>query len=274
MSAESGMRIYGGKRVYGHRGLPRSCPENTLASFRAAADAGATGVELDLRLTADGEVVILHDERLERTTDGQGAVEHRTRDEIRGLSAGAWFEARFASERVPTLIEVYDLAVERGLALDLELKAGANPDALVDTVVEVTDLFWASAANAVARPGGEGLLVTSFDAVMLDRLHRVRPHWVTGLLVGAPTGTLAPWVRRQVDVARTVGARWLLPPLSAVEADPAMWQIPLGLMAWQDAAWTGTTDRIASLPQLAGAIVDEPDRLIRTLRGHGGQATA
>jgi glycerophosphoryl diester phosphodiesterase len=93
-------------RVAGHRGAAGRAPENTCASFRLAWELGADMVELDVRLTADGHPVVLHDPTLDRTTSGTGRVAERTLAEIRSLDAGSHFGPAFAGERVPALAEV------------------------------------------------------------------------------------------------------------------------------------------------------------------------
>lgn len=110
--------------VIGHRGLLRESPENTLASFAACIELGL-GFELDVRRTKDGVLVILHDEKVDRTTNGNGKVADFTLTELRKLDAGAWFDAAFARLRVPTLDEVFALLHERGskvlVAVDLKI---------------------------------------------------------------------------------------------------------------------------------------------------------
>src|ERR1700694_1070503 len=86
---------------WGHRGAMSLAPENTLAAFALAREVGADGVEFDVQLSADGEVVIIHDHTLERTTDGRGAVAERTLAELKKLDAGRWFDVRYAGERIP-----------------------------------------------------------------------------------------------------------------------------------------------------------------------------
>lgn len=86
-----------------HRGGRARAPENTLSAFREAVAAGVDMVELDVQLTADGEVVVFHDADLRRTTNGKGRVAEARWDEVRQLDAGAWFGGRFRGERVPTL---------------------------------------------------------------------------------------------------------------------------------------------------------------------------
>jgi len=91
--------------VDAHRGASAHHPENTLASFRAAVDTGADSVEFDLRLSADGHAVVIHDETVDRTTDGTGTVSDLPVAELRALDAGSWKNARFSGERIPTLEE-------------------------------------------------------------------------------------------------------------------------------------------------------------------------
>lgn len=110
--------------IWAHRGASACAPENTMAAFLAAEGAGADGIELDLHLSRDGVPVVIHDETLERTTNGTGAVGQRTLAELRGLDAGSWFGPSFAGERLPTLAEVLDWADDR-LRLNLEIKTAA-----------------------------------------------------------------------------------------------------------------------------------------------------
>ncbi len=96
-----------------HRGDSVNAPENTLPAFELAIEAGATAVEMDLRCTADGHVVVLHDKSIDRTTDGTGALADLSLEQVRRVDAGAWFDERFAGEKVPTLAEVFDRVVDR-----------------------------------------------------------------------------------------------------------------------------------------------------------------
>jgi glycerophosphoryl diester phosphodiesterase len=109
-------------RIIAHRGAKASAPENTLASIRRAYEEGARWVEFDVKLTADGHPILIHDETLDRTTDGRGPVREHTLAEIRKLDAGAWFGGAFAGERVPTLAEALDLLATLGMGFNLEVK--------------------------------------------------------------------------------------------------------------------------------------------------------
>src|SRR5690242_19691865 len=92
MSAHAGRRSL----VIAHRGASAVAPENTLVAFKLALALGADGVEMDVHLTADGQPVVIHDARVNRTTDGSGAVSKLTADQIRKLDAGSWFDRRVA----------------------------------------------------------------------------------------------------------------------------------------------------------------------------------
>ena len=110
--------------IIAHRGYRKKYPENTLAAFQAAAEAGAPMIELDVMLSRDRKVVVIHDATLERTTNRHGAVNDYTMEELKKLDAGSWFDARFADQRLPELSEVLDLANGR-TRVNLEIKAQA-----------------------------------------------------------------------------------------------------------------------------------------------------
>jgi glycerophosphoryl diester phosphodiesterase len=120
-------------KVISHRGEHLHHPENTLAAFQAAIDAGADYFELDVRTTSDGKFVIMHDSTLDRTSNGTGEVHKHTFDEIRALDAGSKFSPAFAGTRVPTLDEAFDLAHGK-INVYVDTKY-ADPQQLVDTIV-------------------------------------------------------------------------------------------------------------------------------------------
>lgn len=96
-----------------HRGASAVAPENTMAAFEKAVELGADAIELDLHVSHDGELVIIHDDTLDRTTDGQGPVHTRSLHELKQLDAGRWFSERFAGQRIPTLAESWIVSPER-----------------------------------------------------------------------------------------------------------------------------------------------------------------
>jgi len=88
-------------KIIGHRGIPHLTPENTMASFRAAVENGADGLETDVQMTKDGELVLIHDETLDRTTNGKGLVLTHTLSELKSLDAGSKFDPAFKNEKYP-----------------------------------------------------------------------------------------------------------------------------------------------------------------------------
>jgi glycerophosphoryl diester phosphodiesterase len=108
--------------VDAHRGASATHPENTLAAFRAALDVGVDSIEFDVRLSADGCPVVIHDPTVDRTTDGEGEVAELELNELRSLDAGGWKDARFAGERIPTLDQALDLLATAHPRINVELK--------------------------------------------------------------------------------------------------------------------------------------------------------
>jgi glycerophosphoryl diester phosphodiesterase len=150
----SGWRDRGsGLRIGGHRGAPDLAPENTLAGLRAAAIAGASFCEIDVHLSADGQLVVIHDDTLDRTTDGRGPVAAHALAELRKLDAGRRFHPSYEGERIPTLDEVLawvedEAPAEFGLVIEAKGR-GTGP---------------AIAASIRRSPAAEQLAICSFVA--------------------------------------------------------------------------------------------------------------
>lgn len=141
-------------RIYAHRGCSGTYPENTLAAFRAAAELPITGVEIDVHLTIDDEIVVIHDEKVNRTTNGKGYVKDMTLSEVRKLDAGSWFSEVWAGEKIPTLDEVFDIFENTDHRLNIELKTDVFPYVgLIDKVLE----------KAEKRGFSDRILISSFN---------------------------------------------------------------------------------------------------------------
>ncbi|MGD0878548.1 MAG: glycerophosphodiester phosphodiesterase family protein [Anaerolineales bacterium] len=122
--------------VIAHRGDKQHAPENTLAAFKLAAENGADAIEFDLKLTADGRVVVLHDQTVNRTSNGTGRIYQLPFAAVRDLDAGTWFSGKFQGERIPTLNEVFE-SVDKRMYFNVELANYATPgDGLVNKVVD------------------------------------------------------------------------------------------------------------------------------------------
>jgi len=165
-----------------HRGASALAPENTMAAFERAIELGADAIEFDLHLSRDGELVVIHDDTLDRTTDGNGPVHERSLEEIKRLDAGRWFGEDFASQRIPTLMEMLDRFAGK-VPLALEVKAGSSFfPGIEEKVVSALRQYQAIGQAAIA----------SFDHYALRRLKETEPTIRTAaLLVGRPVSIAA-----------------------------------------------------------------------------------
>lgn len=159
-----------------HRGISAKAPENTLAAFELALKTpGIDMIELDVRLSKENEVIVLHDRTLQRTTTGNGPARNYTLDELKQYDAGSWFHPRFSSERIPTLREVFNLA-QSNCWFDIEIKSDfwhREPEGLLERRVLET----------VAEAGfSDRVMYSSFDHQLIGRLKRMEPGAVTGVL--------------------------------------------------------------------------------------------
>ncbi len=231
-----------------HRGASGYAPENTLAAFRRAVTLGVTFIETDLQLTRDAHFVAIHDETVDRTTTGQGAVQQMTLAELRRLDAGSWFGSEFLGERVPTLVEVLEFSRKHDVVFYLELKPGG---------------FWGGehALISALRDSGEiqRAVVISFDPAVLQALRRIEPTVMTGLLFNGQ-------LENPFESALEIGARQLavrgdlVTPNFLIEAHKRDFQV----VCW-------TVNNPAHMRLLAGAGVDGimsdyPDRLLSALK--------
>jgi glycerophosphoryl diester phosphodiesterase len=234
--------------VIAHRGASGYAPENTLAAFRRAVALGANFIETDLQLSRDARFVAIHDDSVDRTTNGKGRVHDLTLPELRRLDAGSWFGSEFASEQVPTLEEILDFSKKHDVVFYLELKPGAT---------------WGGehALVGALRESGEipRTVVISFNAPILEKLRQIEPTLMTGLLYEGD-------LDRPVEKAIEVGARQL-----AVRGDlvtPALLadarKRDLQVVCW-------TVNHPAHMRMLVeagvdGIMSDYPDRLIEATK--------
>ena len=169
--------------ILAHRGNTAEAPENTLAAFEAVAATGADGVEFDVQASADGQPVVIHDEWVERTTDGKGAVGELSLAELKRLDAGSWRGPEFAGQRIPTLDEVVALLRPTALTLNIELKT---------SIVAYPGL----AEKVVAAVRGAGLservILSSFNHHSLLEAARLAPEIPRAALLS--DGWIEPWL--------------------------------------------------------------------------------
>jgi glycerophosphoryl diester phosphodiesterase len=149
-----------------HRGASAYYPENPLASFQGAIAMGADMVELDVQLTGDGEVVVFHDEKLTRCTNGKGRIAEYTLSELKKLDAGSWFGEEYKDARIPTLEEVLALCRNK-IALNIEIKTEAVDEKIRNGIEE-------KSLNIVDKKGmREHVVFSSFDPRALMHLKEI-----------------------------------------------------------------------------------------------------
>jgi glycerophosphoryl diester phosphodiesterase len=238
--------------VIAHRGASAYAPENTVAAFDLALGMGARHLELDVEATSDGHIVVIHDDTVDRTSDGSGPVTGHTLEALQGLDAGSWFGARFAGERIPTLDAVLDRY--RGRAhLHAEIK-GRSPHLARRT------------ADLVRQHGMvDGVTVTSFQIGRLEEVRAHAPELATGWLVAEVNDAV-------IARARHLGLRQICPRAGTVTAELVrrLHAESLVVRAW------GVADE-ALMRQVVeagadGMTVDFPDKLLAYLssRERGG----
>jgi glycerophosphoryl diester phosphodiesterase len=165
-----------GKRkplVIGHRGASGNAPENTLASFEMALLHGAEGIELDVHLSKDGDIIVCHDATIDRTTNGTGWIHELTTTEIQSFDAGSWFSKSFQDQRIPLLGEVFDLVPE-SILINVEIKhsyGGQMEFRLMDFL------------RQRGRLGS--VVISSFDHKSIRRVKQLEPEVKAGLLYAA-----------------------------------------------------------------------------------------
>ncbi len=162
-------------RLIGHRGGGTLAPENTLAGLRLAQRYGYAGVEFDVMLSGDGTPVLIHDDTLERTTNGRGAVADRSDAELARLDAGSWHSPAYAGEPLPTFAQAGELCRELGLWANVEIKPAPGHEAETGrrTALLAREL-WQGAELAP--------LLSSFSPVALAAAAQVAPDLPRGLL--------------------------------------------------------------------------------------------
>jgi glycerophosphoryl diester phosphodiesterase len=237
--------------VVGHRGAMGHCPENTLASFERGLELGADWIELDVHMSRDGVLVVIHDETVDRTTNGHGLVRDHSLAELKALDAGSWFGPEYAGQRIPTLDEVLAWARQRNTIVDIEIKNAPIFYAGIEAaIIEALDRY----------DMAERVIVISFDHAAVQSLKALDARIATGVLyAGRPVDAGA-------GMARAARADAVLPHWAYVTAEDVGAAHAAGLSV---APWVSSDPEV--LRQLIAAGVDaigtnHPDVLRDVLR--------
>lgn len=180
-------------RIVAHRGGGSLAPENTLAAIDAGARLGLKMIEFDAKLSADDVVFLLHDDTVDRTSNGKGAAARKAYAELAALDAGSWYDARFAGERMPTLADVRARCERHGLAANIEIKPCPGREAATGRLV-------AQEAARLWQGADVPPLLSSFSFEALTAARDAQPELPRGLLFGTVP---ADW-RAQADALACV----------------------------------------------------------------------
>jgi glycerophosphoryl diester phosphodiesterase len=234
-------------KVFGHRGGRTRYPENTMAAFAGAMHAGVFGIELDVQRCASGELVVIHDSDLHRTTNGVGRVVDSTLSELKKLDAGSWFNADFGTERIPTLLEVMEL-VDGNVVINIELKnSPVDYPGIEDNLSEIIRHY--------KYP--DRLIISSFDHRLLKRVSE-KTDYEVAVLAGCIFSDIGGY-------AAELNANWWHPPfdLLLVDAVEEAHEAQISVNTW---TVNGTANWQKAIAMGVDAITtDDPDGLIALL---------
>lgn len=191
--------------IIAHRGASAYAPENTMIAFMKALEMNADGIELDVQMTKDKALVVCHDEKVDRTTNGKGFIKDFTLKEIKDLDAGSWFGEEFRGQRIPELNEVLELIKDRDILLNIELK---NAPILYEGIEKKT-------IDMILEYGMEDrVIISSFNHYSLVEIKKINPRIKTGALYNA--GLVEPWIyakRINADALHPLFYNLLIPDL-------------------------------------------------------------
>ena len=175
--------------VIAHRGFSSKAPENTIAALKKASDSGVSHIEIDVQLSKDGEVILLHDSSLDRTTNGYGKVALKTLKDLKELDAGSWFSSRFKGEKIPTLKEVLEWLPQEDLTLIIEVKSTKNTFGIESKI-----------ASLVKESGkSDQVWLKSFDKAVLHKFQKLTPKIPKVFVFVAHTETLGITLGTSLD---------------------------------------------------------------------------
>jgi glycerophosphoryl diester phosphodiesterase len=238
--------------IFAHRGSAGTHPENTMEAFYEAERVGADGIELDVQLTKDGEIVVIHDETVDRTTNGKGFVKDYTLKEIQKLQANFKFKSKlFKKNRVPSLREVFQWLKGNGMLCNIELKNSImDYQGLEEKVIGLIREFGFE----------DRIIISSFNHYSIVACYRLEPAVEIAPLYSS--GLYMPWI-----YARSIRAKAIHPNLKAAPDEIIVEAMKNGI-----AVRPYTVNKIDQMERLlrigcSGIVTDFPDRALK-LRKH------
>jgi len=229
--------------IIAHRGSSSAAPENTIAAFDVAVEQGADYIELDVQMTMDQHVVVIHDDTVERTTNGNGLVKSYTLDQLKKLDAGSWFDQQYTNERIPTLQEILERYSQR-IGILIEIKHPKRQIGIEKAVARIINRF------AYSRH----IIIQSFDVHALQGIKAFAPSLRTALIIKPDAFKLT---KRKLttyssfanclNMKKTMINRWWIDRIHTFGMDVFIWTV-------KDQK---TADRIKKYP-IDGVVTDNP----------------
>ncbi|KPN13108.1 glycerophosphodiester phosphodiesterase [Bacillus australimaris] len=229
--------------IIAHRGSSSAAPENTLAAFDLAVQQGADYIELDVQLTMDQQVAVIHDDTVDRTTNGSGLVKSYTMDQLKKLDAGSWFDQQYTNERIPTLQEILERYSQR-IGILIEIKHPKRQIGIEKAVVDIINRF------AYSRH----IMIQSFDDASLQRVKAYAPSLRTAFIIKPSAFKLTKRNLAEyslfadcLNMKKTMINRWWIDRIHSFGMDVFIWTV-------KDQK---TADRIKTYP-IDGVVTDHP----------------
>lgn len=189
--------------IFAHRGYSANFPENTMLAFQKAEEVGADGIELDVQLTKDGEIVVIHDEKVNRTTNGKGYVKDFSYSELKRLDVGYHMKTIVQKQPIPSLKEVLEWMTTTGINCNIELKNNVFPyEGMEEKVIELIREYDLE----------DRIIISSFNHYSIVHSYRIAPEIETATLLG--NAVYMPWV-----YAESIKAKGIHPKYSAYRDD-------------------------------------------------------
>jgi len=244
--------------IIAHRGASGYAPENTMSAFQTALTMGADAIEVDVQQTSDGNIIIIHDDTLDRTTNGTGKVAEKSYKELQSLDAGSWFNPKFSGERIPLLRDFFELIHKKVHAI-IEVKYGSSvyPDieknviALIQSY-ELMDSVIVSSSRITVLQTFYSLL----PALKLGKVLTPREHWRSLFLLN-PISTK----QDLTAIIKEIHPHW-----SFIDAEFMEWARLAGMTV---CPWTiNTVMKAKAVVErgVQGVITNYPDIVLRTVR--------
>lgn len=236
-------------QVYAHRGSSGTHPENTLPAFAEAVRVGSDGIELDVHLSKDGQLIVMHDESVDRTTNGKGLIREKTVEELKKLNAGSWFSKSYTAAKVPMLKEVLNLLLQknyRGTVM-IELKTDKY---------EYPEIEEKVSAMLLSQEWPFQHAYCSFNVHSLDRMHQIEPEAQLDLIMGVSEKKPPLALERPYIEGIHPSFKWI-----EGQDDTVLAEYPISLRPW-------TIDEEEQMEycyrkNLTGIITDYPEKAIR-----------